>query len=487
MGNAYNTQTLKVKSKMASARMKAHVSKMENALVKSKRAVAQLMAEEKIQSARIKVEGILREEDLVRVYEWLQMMCDLIHQRVRQIEGAKKTCPEDLLESICTILYCAKRVDIPELIEVGGQFKAKWGDNWFNSNIENKSGRVSKQIIEKLAPHPPKRTVVDAKLKEIATKYDLEWEPGDEVNDEDMPAIVGHRNEYTVEFTSKPFGMEWTATEDGANLWTSNVTPMSQAARLGVVPGSMLIALNGIDIQNLGAPSIHDKAASLGLPLRVTFRKPEQLEAPKNKKDFKIREDVVNNCVKQLRAPASLDMSDEQRNAMCKKLGANFAEIASALFLANYTEEYQRQQQQQQQQQQAMMYQQPAQIIMQPQQPMYPPQAQGQPPMQYVPVQPMQPQQPMYPSPQAQQPMQPMQPMDGYAQPPVYGSPQAYSNPPPQAYSKPPAPEPYNTPDQPPMEQPPPQEPPSGVQPGSGGGGDLADLESRFAALKNGL
>ena len=106
--------------------------------------------------------------------------------------------------------------------------------------------------------------------------------------------------QYTVEFNSKPFGMEWTATEDGANLWVSNVTPMSQAARSGVVPGSMLIALNGIDIQNLGAPSIHDKASSLGLPLRVTFRKPESLEAPKNKKDFKVREDVVNNCVKQL-------------------------------------------------------------------------------------------------------------------------------------------------------------------------------------------
>lgn len=32
-------------------------------------------------------------------------------------------------------------------------------------------------------------------MKEIATKYDLDWEPGDDVNEEDMPAIVGHRNE----------------------------------------------------------------------------------------------------------------------------------------------------------------------------------------------------------------------------------------------------------------------------------------------------
>eukprot|EP01084_Bolivina_argentea_P049578 91175_1 len=378
MGNGYSTQTLKVKSKMASQRMRAHVSKKENALVKTKRGIATLIAEEKIQSARIKVEGVLREENLMRVYEWLQMMCDLIHQRIKQIEVSKKECPEDLLESVCTLLYCAKRVDIPELSEIGGQFKGKWGEKWFNKHIENRSGRVSKQIIEKLSPQPPKRQTVDRKMKEIATKYDLEWEPGDDGNEEEMPAIVGHRNEYTVEFNSKPFGMEWTATEDGANLWVSNVTPMSQAACSGVVPGSMLVTLNGIDIQNLGAPSIHDKASSLGLPLRVTFRKPESLEAPKNKKDFKIREDIVNKCVKQLKTPQSLDMGEQQKKAMCKKMGANNAEIASAIFLANYTQEHNQAMQQQQQyiqpvQPQQQIYQQPPQGYVQPMQPMQPP------------------------------------------------------------------------------------------------------------------
>ena len=63
MGNGYATNTLKVKSKMGSQRMKAHVSKMENAMIKTKRGIAQLIAEDKIQSARIKVEGVLREEN----------------------------------------------------------------------------------------------------------------------------------------------------------------------------------------------------------------------------------------------------------------------------------------------------------------------------------------------------------------------------------------------------------------------------------------
>ena len=41
---------------------------------------------------------------------------------------------------------------------------------------------VLRQIIEKLSPQPPKRAAVNGKMKEMASKYDLGWEPGDEVN-----------------------------------------------------------------------------------------------------------------------------------------------------------------------------------------------------------------------------------------------------------------------------------------------------------------
>ena len=136
--------------------------------------------------------------------------------------------------------------------------------------------------------------------------------------------------------------MEWTATEDGDNLWVSNITPLSQSAKAGVVPGSMLIAFNGKDITNMGAPSIHEHAATVGLPLRITFRKPSSLNAPKNKSDFSVREKIVNACVKALKNPQTWDYNDNQKQAMCKKLGANPAEIASAIFLVGYIIEKER-------------------------------------------------------------------------------------------------------------------------------------------------
>merc|ERR1712013_315837 len=94
----------------------------------------------------------------------------------------------------------------------------------------------------------------------------------------------------------------------------------------------------------------HQKASSLGLALRVTFRKPQSLGAPKKKEDFAVREKVVNACVKELASPQCLDMSEAQRRAMCTKMGANTAEVASALFLANYTQAQEQAQLAQQQQ-----------------------------------------------------------------------------------------------------------------------------------------
>merc|ERR1719193_870358 len=94
-----------------------------------------------MQSARIKVEGIIREENIMLVMKWLEMMCDLVHQRVNLITKAKRP-PEDLLETMCSILYCAERISISELMDISKQFGLKYGKKWIKRNIENRSGMV---------------------------------------------------------------------------------------------------------------------------------------------------------------------------------------------------------------------------------------------------------------------------------------------------------------------------------------------------------
>jgi len=195
MGKGYSKDTLKVKSKMASNRIKMKLKKKENELNLAKKNIAVLLHNNKTQSARIKVEGIIREENTIQVMEWLEMMCDLVFQRVNLITN-EKAPPEDLMETMCSILYCSERIEIPELMEISKLFGAKYGKDWIKNNAENRSGFVARKIVMALSSKPPSMEAVQKKLVEIATENDVEWDPEAE---EDTLQIVEHKEEEKVE------------------------------------------------------------------------------------------------------------------------------------------------------------------------------------------------------------------------------------------------------------------------------------------------
>jgi len=195
MGKGYSKDTLKVKSKMASNRIKMKLKKKENELNLAKKNIAVLLHNNKTQSARIKVEGIIREENTMKVMEWLEMMCDLVFQRVNLITNEKRP-PEDLMETMCSILYCSERIEIPELMEISKQFGAKYGKDWIKHNAENRSGHVAPKIVTALSSKPPSMEAVQKKLVEISTENDVDWDPEAE---EETLQIVDHKEEEKME------------------------------------------------------------------------------------------------------------------------------------------------------------------------------------------------------------------------------------------------------------------------------------------------
>jgi hypothetical protein len=195
MGKGYSKDTLKVKSKMASNRIKMKLKKKENELNLAKKNIAVLLHNNKTQSARIKVEGIIREENTMQVMEWLEMMCDLVYQRVNLITN-EKAPPEDLMETFCSILYCSERIEIPELMEISQQFGAKYGKEWIKNNAENRSGFVARKIVNALSSKPPSMETVQKKLVEIANENEVDWDPEAE---EETLQIVELKEEEKVE------------------------------------------------------------------------------------------------------------------------------------------------------------------------------------------------------------------------------------------------------------------------------------------------
>jgi hypothetical protein len=57
-----------------------------------------------------------------QAYEILALMCELMHERFKLLMS-EKDCPPDLLEAVCTLIYCANRTECPELTEIANQLR----------------------------------------------------------------------------------------------------------------------------------------------------------------------------------------------------------------------------------------------------------------------------------------------------------------------------------------------------------------------------
>jgi len=175
MGNGFNKDKLKVASKMGSNRITLQTKKKENELIKSKHEIAVLVNSGKVSKAQIKVESIIRQENIIFVYELVSDYCDLIHERALFI-ASEKSCPEDLLEAICSIMYSAPRTDIKELTQLMQLFGAKYGKKFVETYKENKSDHVPKRITDALSTKPPPRSLVLEKLQEICDAHNVSFD-----------------------------------------------------------------------------------------------------------------------------------------------------------------------------------------------------------------------------------------------------------------------------------------------------------------------
>jgi vacuolar protein sorting-associated protein IST1 len=80
-------------------------------------------------------------------------------------------------EAVCTLIWAASRVEIPELVEVKKQLTKKYGQDFAASAMRNVDGCVNERVMLKLSVQPPSAYLVMSYMKEIAKQYNVKWEP----------------------------------------------------------------------------------------------------------------------------------------------------------------------------------------------------------------------------------------------------------------------------------------------------------------------
>ncbi|CAG8444860.1 5138_t:CDS:2 [Funneliformis mosseae] len=170
----YNPNRLKVQLKLAVARLK-HMQQKKNSINKQqRREIATLLESSKLESAKIRVEGIIREDYHIEALEILELYCELLMARFGLIEQMKQ-CDPSIIEAVNTLIYAAPRSEIKELGQIRDQLFGKYGKEFAMNASENKNNCVNERVIQKLSFNTPDSFLVNRYLEEIAKTYNVDW------------------------------------------------------------------------------------------------------------------------------------------------------------------------------------------------------------------------------------------------------------------------------------------------------------------------
>jgi len=142
---------------------------------------AYLMQQGKDESARIRVENIIRSDIDTELLEILELYCELLLARTGLLEA--KECDPGLEEAVKSIIHAAPRTDIKELQQTRQLLVEKYGKDFALQAMENSDGKVAERVVKKLRVEPPDPELVTMYLKEIARAYGVKWPKGEHTPD----------------------------------------------------------------------------------------------------------------------------------------------------------------------------------------------------------------------------------------------------------------------------------------------------------------
>ncbi|KAL9689751.1 hypothetical protein QQ045_010140 [Rhodiola kirilowii] len=176
-GIGFNSSKCKTMAKMTMARIKLLRNKRTTVVRQMRRDIALLLQSGQDATARIRVEHVIREQNIMAANEILELFCELIIARMSIISKSKE-CPADLKEGISSLIFAAPRCsDIPELQAIKCIFEKKYGKDFvFAATDLRPSCGVNRMLIDKLSVRPPTGETKLKIMKEIAKEHQVQWD-----------------------------------------------------------------------------------------------------------------------------------------------------------------------------------------------------------------------------------------------------------------------------------------------------------------------
>ncbi|KAG7540232.1 Vacuolar protein sorting-associated protein Ist1 [Arabidopsis thaliana x Arabidopsis arenosa] len=173
----FNSSKCKTAAKMAVARIKLLRNKRLVVVKQMRRDIAVLLQSGQDATARIRVEHVIREQNIQAANEIIELFCELIVARLTIITKQKQ-CPVDLKEGIASLIFAAPRCsEIPELGDLRDIFEKKYGKDFVSAATDLRpSCGVNRMLIDKLSVRNPSGECKLKIMKEIAKEFQVDWD-----------------------------------------------------------------------------------------------------------------------------------------------------------------------------------------------------------------------------------------------------------------------------------------------------------------------
>jgi len=268
--------------------------------------MAELLGEHKLESAKIRVENIIRSDITTELHEILELYCELLLARIQLLDAVPNASSsrkegeqagyEDvdpgLLEAVRALVYAAPKTEIKELSLARALLVEKFGKDFA---LETQGGtNVPERVLSRLRVETPNMKLVEEYLREIARTYGVRFPVDPVAEDEEEEEVEEEEVEDDDEGDGdgggkeKPIALQnpWQAEE------LSRATPprddVGRPSPLRIAPPSPTtenvspeLKLPGGDTaKGVKAPPVTTRKASTG---GVT--KPKKTATPAKKKD----------------------------------------------------------------------------------------------------------------------------------------------------------------------------------------------------------
>ncbi|CAL5367365.1 unnamed protein product [Camellia sinensis] len=182
LGRNSKTSKLKGLANLAIARINILKNQRHARCTHARSDVVQLLNLGHQDPALLRVEQVIKEQNMLDVFGMIENYCHLLTQRITLVQNNRE-CPDELSEAILSLIFAASRCgEFPELQEIRGIFTSRYGKEFVARALELRNNcSVNPKMIQKLSTTQASLESRQQLLKQIASDNGISLQLVDDV------------------------------------------------------------------------------------------------------------------------------------------------------------------------------------------------------------------------------------------------------------------------------------------------------------------